>query len=117
MWKLTIGNDLGLTRELFDQFETIAREKLIELRQIELDADADELLMSTNLLSHSNDNNRAYFQFIQLDVSRTFPQLGLFQENGPYHGKNDRTEIGTASRSEYFRTIAIVTLHVRVLLS
>lgn len=89
MWKLTIGNELNLTHELFEQLETIAREKMNEIQQIERDGNPDELSISTNLLSHSNDNNRAYFQCIQLDVSRTFSQLGLFQKESPYHGKSN----------------------------
>ena len=78
---------MGLTRELFEQFEMIAREKFNEIQQIERDKKVDELSISTDLLSHSNDNHRAYFQFIQLDVSRTFSQLGLFQKDSPYHGE------------------------------
>jgi hypothetical protein len=37
--------------------------------------------------SHSSETTSSYIELIQLDVSRTFPQLGLFQQNGPYHGK------------------------------
>lgn len=35
---------------------------------------------------HSSETTSSYIELIQLDVSRTFPQLGLFQQNGPYHG-------------------------------
>jgi hypothetical protein len=37
-------------------------------------------------ISHSSETTSSYIELIQLDVSRTFPQLGLFQQNGPYHG-------------------------------
>jgi len=36
---------------------------------------------------HSSETTSSYIELIQLDVSRTFPQLGLFQQNGPYHGR------------------------------
>lgn len=102
MWKFAIGNDLGLTYELFSQFEVIAREKLSEIETIEREGNPNDLMASTNLLSHSNDNNRAYFQFIQLDVSRTFPQLGLFQKHGPYHGKRSFFEWLIGSSQNFF---------------
>lgn len=35
-WKMAIGNELGITHELFSQLEQIAREKLEETRQVSL---------------------------------------------------------------------------------
>lgn len=34
VWKMAIGNELGLTHELFSQLEQMAREKLEETRQV-----------------------------------------------------------------------------------
>lgn len=36
VWKMAIGNELGLTHELFRQLEEMAREKLEETRQVNL---------------------------------------------------------------------------------
>lgn len=36
VWKMAIGNELGLTHELFNQLEQMAREKLEESRQVRL---------------------------------------------------------------------------------
>ncbi|CAF0735759.1 unnamed protein product [Adineta ricciae] len=86
VWKMAIGNELGITYELFSQLQQMAKEKLEETRQAE-DArsnhSASPQLPTT--VSHSTETTSSYFELIQLDVSRTFPQLGLFQQNGPYH--------------------------------
>ncbi|CAF0864077.1 unnamed protein product [Adineta ricciae] len=86
VWKMAIGNELGVTHELFSQLQQMAKEKLEETRQME-DArsnhSASPQLPTT--VSHSTETTSSYFELIQLDVSRTFPQLGLFQQNGPYH--------------------------------
>ena len=86
MWKTAIGNELGITDALFREFELIAREKLQGFKQVEKRR-MEELSLSN---SNSNETSQAYYEFIQLDVSRTFPQLGLFQTHGPYHGKTRR---------------------------
>jgi len=36
VWRIAIGNDLGLTHELFSQLEQIAREKLEQTKQVGL---------------------------------------------------------------------------------
>ncbi|UJR26967.1 hypothetical protein I4U23_008274 [Adineta vaga] len=86
VWKMAIGNELGITYELFTQLQEMAKEKLEETRQAE-DArsnhSASPQLPTT--MSHSSETTSSYFELIQLDVSRTFPQLRLFQQNGPYH--------------------------------
>src|SRR5690606_12426426 len=42
---------------------------------------------SKSLSSETDDDtiNESIAFLIKLDVSRTFPQLGLFQQSGPYH--------------------------------
>ncbi|RWS02176.1 TBC1 domain family member 14-like protein [Dinothrombium tinctorium] len=64
VWKLAIGNDLNLTHELYEICVSRSREKVWTFLTSEGESVAD---------------------VIKLDVSRTFPHLGLFQENGPYH--------------------------------
>ncbi|CAM4790475.1 unnamed protein product [Rotaria magnacalcarata] len=86
IWRLAIKNELGLTHELFTQLEEMAREKLEATRQAE-DARSNHSRLSQfrPTTSHSSETTSTYIELIQLDVSRTFPQLGLFQQHGPYH--------------------------------
>ena len=68
VWKLSIGNDLNVTPELFAIFLERTR--------------------------HSSDNAgrvglESSVELIKLDLTRTFPHLGIFQEGGPYHGALD----------------------------
>ncbi|CAF5162766.1 unnamed protein product, partial [Rotaria magnacalcarata] len=86
VWRLAIKNELGLTHELFTQLEEMAREKLEATRQAE-DARSNHSRLSQfrPTTSHSSETTSTYIELIQLDVSRTFPQLGLFQQHGPYH--------------------------------
>ncbi|KAF8764394.1 TBC1 domain family member 14-like [Argiope bruennichi] len=75
VWKLAIGNDLNITQELFDICTARSKEKIwvsTDVKSCESSEDTDE----------PNENAA---DFIKLDVSRTFPQLGIFQEGGPYH--------------------------------
>ena len=78
---MAIGNELALTSELFNQFEVIAREKLTDVNQVK-----PHTHRPSDLSSRSSETARGNIELIQLDVSRTFPQLGLFQQHGPYHG-------------------------------
>lgn len=66
VWTLAIGNDLNITIELFDICVNRSREKI--------------WTMTTE-----KDGAESFADSIRLDVSRTFPQLGIFQEKGPYH--------------------------------
>ncbi|KFM71398.1 TBC1 domain family member 14, partial [Stegodyphus mimosarum] len=75
IWKLAIGNDLNITQELFDICTARSKEKIwVTTDTKACDKSDDEC--------ESNENAA---DFIKLDVSRTFPQLGIFQEGGPYH--------------------------------
>lgn len=67
VWRLAIGNDLDLTKEIYLFYENKAKEKL---EQIKLDP---ESATSSSV------------ELIKLDVSRTFPQLCFFQSDGPLH--------------------------------
>lgn len=120
VWRMATGNDLGLTHELFSQLEQIAREKLEETRQAE-DARSNHSASSPQLRPttiHSSETTSSYIELIQLDVSRTFPQLGLFQQNGPYHGKSS-IHCFSASLIPFisFRISSIITLYICIFLS
>jgi len=58
VWRLALYNSLNLTTQLY----TILRTR-----------------------AHSANESKEMLQLVSLDVSRTFPQLGIFQEGGPYH--------------------------------
>lgn len=75
VWKLAIGNDLNITQELFDICTVRSKEKIWVSTDVKVPQSNEEE-------SEANENAA---DFIKLDVSRTFPQLGIFQEGGPYH--------------------------------
>ncbi|RZF49182.1 hypothetical protein LSTR_LSTR008468 [Laodelphax striatellus] len=72
VWKLAIGNELNLTHQLYD---------ICCLR-------AQDMLKSANdgnCDRSTEDNKESSVQLIQLDISRTFPNLCIFQQGGPYY--------------------------------
>lgn len=69
VWKLAIGNDLNITPELYE----ICTSRSREIWRCGKTAD-DGGPLARESSAH----------LIRLDVSRTFPQLGIFQECGPY---------------------------------
>lgn len=71
VWRLAIGNELNLTSQLYDICLSRAQNRL----------------SSPELLSHHSDSDidqEGSMDVIQLDIARTFPHLGIFQEGGPY---------------------------------
>lgn len=66
VWRLAIGNELNVTSEIYESCLTRAQTKLSEL-YCKSDIDQEN---SMNV--------------IQLDISRTFPHLCIFQRGGPY---------------------------------
>ncbi|KAK9887169.1 hypothetical protein WA026_020622 [Henosepilachna vigintioctopunctata] len=69
VWCLAIGNELNLTQQLYEicLARAQARLKSTEPNSLELAINQEQSL-----------------DVIQLDISRTFPHLGIFQEGGPY---------------------------------
>ncbi|CAM5999283.1 unnamed protein product [Sphagnum balticum] len=67
VWNLAIDNELNITMELYEICVSRSREK-VWMRD-----------------SGSEENGETAAELIKLDVSRTFPQLGLFQKSGPYY--------------------------------
>lgn len=71
VWCLAIGNDLNLTQQLYEICLTRAQSRLnnLEVTSFHSDIDIDQ---------------EGSMDVIQLDIARTFPHLGIFQEGGPY---------------------------------
>ena len=64
VWKLSIGNDLNVTADLYLMCLERAKEKLTHSQGVGLEDSVD---------------------VIKLDLSRTFPHLAIFQDGGPFH--------------------------------
>lgn len=82
VWKLAIGNDLNVTAELYEICLVRAREKLKILRDVAAGSDTDSV---SSFSAEAASNRESSVDLIQLDVSRTFPQLCIYQAGGPYH--------------------------------
>lgn len=70
VWKLAVGNELNITTELYE----ICASRSRKLWCTKAAPDDPDLVNTRENSAH----------LIRLDVSRTFPQLGIFQESGPY---------------------------------
>ncbi|KAK2150057.1 hypothetical protein LSH36_426g02008 [Paralvinella palmiformis] len=79
VWKLAFGNDLNLTPELYEICLNRAKDRLKIMK--EAGSDTDSISSFSDLPS----SKEASVELIKLDVSRTFPQLCIFQKGGPYH--------------------------------
>ena len=66
VWSLAIGNELNISNQLYEICVRRSKEKIWTKE-------------------NCDGNGESAADLIKLDVSRTFPQLGLFQENGPYN--------------------------------
>lgn len=75
IWKLAVGNDLNITQELYDICYGRSKEKIWDSGNPKSEEGSNE----------NGNCKESAADFIKLDVSRTFPQLGIFQEGGPYH--------------------------------
>lgn len=73
VWRLAISNELNLTQQLFDICCLRARDML---KTAEVGDSCD---------GEPTDNKEASVQLVQLDISRTFPNLCIFQKGGPYY--------------------------------
>eukprot|EP01135_Chromosphaera_perkinsii_P004886 Nk52_evm6s303 gene=Nk52_evmTU6s303 len=96
VWELAIGNDLNITKELYDIFLMHAQNRLEEQRNFAASESANQgsgisgSPSTENARGPSSPNPKVLgredsVQLIELDLSRTFPSLGVFQEGGPYH--------------------------------
>lgn len=70
VWRLAIGNDLNLTPQLYEICLSRAQTRLSN---------------SEPISNNTNDvNQESSMDLIKLDIARTFPNLCIFQEGGPY---------------------------------
>lgn len=69
VWCLAIGNDLNLTSQLYEICLSRAQNRLNSPEPSHSESDIDQ---------------ESSMDVIQLDISRTFPHLCIFQEGGPY---------------------------------
>lgn len=82
VWKLAIGNDLNLTQELYEICVSRADDRI---RLMLTTSDPGEIYGTSETSSEPPSSKESSVELIKLDVSRTFPQLCIFQKGGPYH--------------------------------
>lgn len=76
LWRLAIGNDLNITHDLYEICVQRAQERL------------QSACGSTETLDEPatiDSDRESSMELIQLDISRTFPHLCIFQKKGPYY--------------------------------
>uniref|UniRef100_A0A1I7WEL1 Rab-GAP TBC domain-containing protein n=1 Tax=Heterorhabditis bacteriophora TaxID=37862 RepID=A0A1I7WEL1_HETBA len=71
VWALVVGNDLNITPEVYEIHSARAEERL-----------RNQACDSSEVISTCREHTVSQ---IHLDVSRTFPTLGIFQKGGPYY--------------------------------
>lgn len=79
VWQMAIGNELNITAELYEICLVRAKERL----RIPKDTGSDTDSLSS--FTESTMSRESSVELIRLDVSRTFPNLCIFQKGGPYH--------------------------------
>ncbi|XP_046947755.1 TBC1 domain family member 14 isoform X3 [Lynx rufus] len=87
VWSLAIGNELNITHELFDICLARAKERWRSFSTGGSEAE-NEGVVTLDLLidaGFSAADREASLELIKLDISRTFPNLCIFQQGGPYH--------------------------------
>lgn len=77
VWQLAIGNELNVTPELYEICVSRAQELLKTVSNTSSNNDS--------VGENDNPDRQASIELIQLDISRTFPQLCIFQKGGPYY--------------------------------
>lgn len=73
IWRLAIGNDLNLTQQLYEICVSRAQNRLSSFET-----------NSTDYTDDSDFSQESSMDLIKLDIARTFPNLCIFQEGGPY---------------------------------
>uniref|UniRef100_A0A8C5EDN1 Rab-GAP TBC domain-containing protein n=1 Tax=Gouania willdenowi TaxID=441366 RepID=A0A8C5EDN1_GOUWI len=76
VWSLAVGNDLNITHELYNICLARAKEKWKSIAAPASDSEPDDA---------GSSDRESSLELIKLDISRTFPQLCIFQQGGPYH--------------------------------
>ncbi|XP_053885180.1 TBC1 domain family member 14 isoform X1 [Malaclemys terrapin pileata] len=78
VWSLAIGNELNITHELYDICLARAKERWRSLSTGGSEGECEDAGFSAA-------DREASLELIKLDISRTFPNLCIFQQGGPYH--------------------------------
>uniref|UniRef100_G3RJS7 TBC1 domain family member 14 n=1 Tax=Gorilla gorilla gorilla TaxID=9595 RepID=G3RJS7_GORGO len=78
VWSLAIGNELNITHELFDICLARAKERWRSFSTGGSEVENEDAGFSAA-------DREASLELIKLDISRTFPNLCIFQQGGPYH--------------------------------
>ncbi|KAK1175250.1 TBC1 domain family member 14-like isoform X1 [Acipenser oxyrinchus oxyrinchus] len=78
VWSLAVGNELNITHELYDICLARAREKWKSMPTAGPETYNEDPGISLA-------DREASLELIKLDISRTFPNLCIFQKGGPYH--------------------------------
>ncbi|XP_051918353.1 TBC1 domain family member 14 isoform X1 [Hippocampus zosterae] len=76
VWSLAVGNELNITHELYNICLARAKEKWRSTAANAPEAESQD---------SGSSNRESSLELIKLDISRTFPQLCIFQQGGPYH--------------------------------
>ncbi|XP_030635567.1 TBC1 domain family member 14 [Chanos chanos] len=80
VWSLAVGNELNITHELYSICLARAKEKWKALLQPTATTETESEDAGPSLA-----DREASLELIKLDISRTFPNLCIFQQGGPYH--------------------------------
>ncbi|XP_030578553.1 TBC1 domain family member 14 isoform X2 [Archocentrus centrarchus] len=75
VWSLAVGNELNITHELYNICLSRAKEKWTTAAPFS----------ETESEDAGSSDRESSLELIKLDISRTFPQLCIFQKGGPYH--------------------------------
>ncbi|XP_061412639.1 TBC1 domain family member 14-like isoform X2 [Lethenteron reissneri] len=84
VWRLTIGNELNITHELYEIFLSRAEERWKSFSETSSNVEAEEAAAAA-VAATAEADREASLELIKLDISRTFPTLCIFQKGGPYH--------------------------------
>uniref|UniRef100_A0A7N8XLT9 TBC1 domain family, member 14 n=1 Tax=Mastacembelus armatus TaxID=205130 RepID=A0A7N8XLT9_9TELE len=76
VWSLAVGNELNITHELYNICLARAKEKWNTTPAPATEGEAEDA---------GSSDRESSLELIKLDISRTFPQLCIFQQGGPYH--------------------------------
>uniref|UniRef100_A0AAQ5YU79 Rab-GAP TBC domain-containing protein n=1 Tax=Amphiprion ocellaris TaxID=80972 RepID=A0AAQ5YU79_AMPOC len=76
VWSLAVGNDLNITHELYSICLARAKEKWKTTAAPTAETETEDA---------GSSDRESSLELIKLDISRTFPQLCIFQQGGPYH--------------------------------
>ena len=79
VWQLAFGNDLNVTKELYEICVSRADDRIRQAIEM------TEIYGTSETSSEPPSSKESSVELIKLDVSRTFPQLCIFQKGGPYY--------------------------------